>query len=112
MLDITDGGGFLIIGYCDTAEREAIINSLISIKKNSKLSERDSVASLEHRKRFTSSSITPREVEKWIHHGKLDLFRDYLRNSMKVSKGEKVRCLNYRDTLNDSTLLHIYSSYC
>lgn len=41
LLDITDGGGFRIIDYCDTAEREAIINSLTYLlrKTRSYLSE-------------------------------------------------------------------------
>ncbi|GFH46346.1 hypothetical protein CTEN210_02820 [Chaetoceros tenuissimus] len=111
LFDITDGGGFRVLDYCDAPEREVIVNSLVSIEKNSKLCERDLVASLEQRKRFSSSAITPREVENWIHQGQLDLFRDHFNNT-NVSKAEKIRCLNYRDVLNGRNLLHTYSSYC
>lgn len=55
LFDITDGGGFRVLDYCDAPEREVIVNSLVSIEKNSKLCERDLVASLEQRKRFSSS---------------------------------------------------------
>lgn len=111
LLDITDGGGFRVLDYCDAPERETIVNCLVSIEKSSKITVQDLVASLEHRKRFSSSAITPREVENWIHQGRVHLFRDYL-NSTDVSEREKTRYLNYRNTLNGKTLLHIYSSYC
>ncbi|GFH46374.1 hypothetical protein CTEN210_02848 [Chaetoceros tenuissimus] len=105
ILDITDYGGFQVIDYCDKAERELIINSLRSMQSNSNPSMH------KYLEQFEASTITPKEVENWIHKGQLDHLRDYLSND-KISEREKRRCFNYKEPLEGRNLLHLYCSHC